>query len=180
MARRRGLDLCNGGQTAQGVLWLARALELAPEEDRDLQQTLRADLAHWQREMPSLRALMRPGASVSFTGPLATARSVFYRNILRLHDLHTNKPLGPPIWWDSPYTAVSANPRSFSPDGKRFLLVQGKEVRIWNVAAAAQPAFVLAHDTDVKQADWSPDARRIVSVEHTRTQPGAAPSICGI
>ena len=63
MARRHGLDLCNGGQTAQGVLWLARALELAPEEDRDLQQTLRADLAHWQREMPSLRRLMRPGAA---------------------------------------------------------------------------------------------------------------------
>jgi WD40 repeat protein len=137
---------------------------MAPEEQRDLQETIRSDLAHWRNEAPTLRSTMSPGQAVLFAGAVATTRQVVRREVLRLYDLRTNRPLGPAIWRDSNFMPTSVNPRSFSPDGKRFLFIQGKEVRVWDLAAFDQPPLVLPHAENVIEVAWSPDSRRIVAV----------------
>ncbi len=47
MALDRGIGLCEQGEVRQGMLWLARGLELAPPGSDDLDHALRANLAAW-------------------------------------------------------------------------------------------------------------------------------------
>ena len=44
MAFDRGISLCEQGKVASGMLWLARALELAPPDESDMQRVIRANL----------------------------------------------------------------------------------------------------------------------------------------
>jgi hypothetical protein len=47
LAIDRGLSLCEQGEVDWGLLWLARSLEYLPNEDSDLQRTVRANLVDW-------------------------------------------------------------------------------------------------------------------------------------
>ena len=55
LALERGLAQCDQGRIHQGLLWLARALELAPLESNDLQWSIRAQLAAWNRTTAKLQ-----------------------------------------------------------------------------------------------------------------------------
>src|SRR5262249_52320034 len=57
-ALERGLTLAEQGEVAQGMLWLARGLKIAREDDADLQRDLRTSLAVWQRQLHPLRAVI--------------------------------------------------------------------------------------------------------------------------
>src|SRR5262249_562883 len=52
----RGLSLCERGEVRPGVVWLARALEAAPDDAVELADNLRANLAGWGRLLSPLRA----------------------------------------------------------------------------------------------------------------------------
>src|SRR5262249_6839962 len=52
----QGVTLCEQEDAARGMLWLARGLEITPDEDADLQQVLRINLAGWRRQVHPLRA----------------------------------------------------------------------------------------------------------------------------
>src|SRR5262249_44324869 len=54
----RGLSLCEQGQVAFGMLWLARSLELAPADAHDLRRAIRANLAGWRSRVSPLRNLV--------------------------------------------------------------------------------------------------------------------------
>ncbi len=47
LALEQGQRLCEEGDVGRGILWLARSLELAPPEDKDLQRVARTNLAFW-------------------------------------------------------------------------------------------------------------------------------------
>jgi hypothetical protein len=57
VASGSGLKLCNKGEVAEGLLWLARALEIAPPDADDVQRALRLQLAAWSQETCDLRDL---------------------------------------------------------------------------------------------------------------------------
>src|SRR5262249_10771171 len=56
LALDRGLAHCNQGETALGVLWLARGLEMAPPGATDLEHAIRLNLAAWRPEVVPLVA----------------------------------------------------------------------------------------------------------------------------
>jgi WD40 repeat protein len=61
LAKERGLALCRQGDVNGGLLWLAEALNLAPDEAEDLQTVIRAQLAQWSPNATPMRlALVHP------------------------------------------------------------------------------------------------------------------------
>src|SRR5207245_2990444 len=58
LAMERGLALCEQGQAARGLLWLARSLEMAPAHAADLQRASRASLTGWSRQIHPLRHVL--------------------------------------------------------------------------------------------------------------------------
>src|SRR5262249_61619106 len=56
LALDRGLAHCNQGETALGLLWMARALEMAPPGAVDLDHAIRLNLAAWRPEVVALVA----------------------------------------------------------------------------------------------------------------------------
>jgi tRNA A-37 threonylcarbamoyl transferase component Bud32 len=64
LALERGLSLCEHGDAARGLLWLARGLEVAPAEEPGRQLAARATLAGWRGELHPLRAACPHGGEV--------------------------------------------------------------------------------------------------------------------
>ncbi len=48
----QGLTLCEEGNPAAGMLWLARSLEMVPDGADDFDRTIRASLGAWSRRLP--------------------------------------------------------------------------------------------------------------------------------
>ncbi len=65
MAVDRGLVLCDDGHVGHGMLWLARALELCPNDDPAMERVIRANLSAWRRELNTLEALFEHDAPVT-------------------------------------------------------------------------------------------------------------------
>ena len=57
------------GQLDEAMLWLARAVELAPEEDGDVRHYARASFAGLEADAPALKAMWVP----HHPGPVAAA-----------------------------------------------------------------------------------------------------------
>ncbi len=121
LAYDRGQALCESGEIGQGMLWLARSLTLAPDEDPDLQGAIRANLGCWRAQMSTLRAWLEHGGAV-----LTAAYSPDGRIILtggddgsiRFWDACTGEPTGQPLLVPGWVRAAA-----FSPDGHALLIV---------------------------------------------------------
>ena len=55
----RGLSLCEHGEVNRGLLWLARALEVTPANNQNLEDALRPTIAGWSRQLTSLKSILR-------------------------------------------------------------------------------------------------------------------------
>src|SRR5439155_19354496 len=55
-----------GGDAGHGLLWLARALELAPDDADDLERVIRANLGAWRGRVNVLSAVLPQENGVSF------------------------------------------------------------------------------------------------------------------
>jgi WD40 repeat protein len=178
-ARRRGLELCDGGQNQQGVLWLARALELVPardapdnpgtDSDRELEQKLRDELAHGQSGVTPLRTVLASptqfGAVNFAPGDAGVLTSSFGQSVVvRLFHVPSGKWVGRPIRTEGGWAPGADTLQAFSPDGKRFLVCTGKQVRLFETATGAECSKPLEHPGIVSRATWSPDSR-VVLVE---------------
>src|SRR5262249_28364065 len=118
LALDRGLRLCEE-DVAQGMLWLARSVELAPKDD-GLQRAARMNLAAWRRHLPAGGAYAEYGrpAHIAFGADgrgaaTAGAEVGTQKGELRLWEAATGKPLSPP--WKPPERIASL---ALSPDGK--------------------------------------------------------------
>jgi WD40 repeat protein/tRNA A-37 threonylcarbamoyl transferase component Bud32 len=79
-----GLSRCAGGEVPSGLLWLARALKLAPADAADLHRVVRLNLASWSRQSALLEAFSPGGKKVDLAR-LAPGGSV----LLRVEDEHS-------------------------------------------------------------------------------------------
>jgi WD40 repeat protein/tRNA A-37 threonylcarbamoyl transferase component Bud32 len=96
----------------EGMLWLARALENAPETPPDLERVVRTSLCAWHSGARLLDRCLRHGGEV-----LAVAFSPEGRRLLtasadrsaRLWDVSTGSPLSPPLRHGGPVRAAAFN-----------------------------------------------------------------------
>jgi WD40 repeat protein len=146
LALDRGLGLCKE-DVAQGMLWLARSVELAPKDD-GLQRAARMNLAAWRRQLHVLAAYTEYGRPdhIAFgadgrVAVTAGADMGTQKVEVRLWEAATGKPLGPP--WKHPERIASL---ALSPDGKAVLLgAYDGTARLWDAATGKPLGPPLQH-----------------------------------
>jgi eukaryotic-like serine/threonine-protein kinase len=157
----QGLKLCEEGNPAAGMLWLARSLEMVPDEADDIDRTIRASLEAWSRRLPPLLMAFQHDDEV-----LAAVFSPDGKTILtgsedrtaQLWDAVTGRPIGRPLEHGGAVMAVA-----FSRDGKTILTAsEDKTVRLWDAAGRplGQP---MRHPAAVRAAAFSPDGKTILT-----------------
>ena len=119
MAFDRGIGLCEQGNVASGMLWLARALELAPPGESAMQRVIRANLNAWQRELHILTGIYPREQGVvsgAFSPDGTWVLTGAFDGVAQLWDRRTGTVSGAPLRHDSEaHTAI------FSPDGDYIL-----------------------------------------------------------
>jgi WD40 repeat protein/tRNA A-37 threonylcarbamoyl transferase component Bud32 len=155
-ALARGLALANQDDPAQGLLWMARALETAPAVDAPLQFAVRANLSAWSAMVG------RPGQDL----PAGTSNEPVARRpygsdpaqevdaVLRL--------------WNSTGTTRLTHPEVvalalLSPDGKVALTVSDRTARLWRVLDGRPLGRPMEHPDLVVGARFSPDGKTLVT-----------------
>jgi WD40 repeat protein/serine/threonine protein kinase len=170
MTLARGLNSCEQGNVSLGMLWLARALEIATEaDDADLQRVIRWNLAGWYRKVHPLRAAfpLHPGlvwaAALSPDGKVILTGSA--DKTARLWDAATGHPLGPPLRHPDEVRAVA-----FSPDGKT--VVTGSHdgtARLWDADTGQPLGQPLRHQDRVNAVAFSPDGKVVLTGSGDKT-----------
>ena len=64
LALDRGLSLCQEGEVGQGMLWMARSLELASSEQTAMIRVTRLNLASWRNRLAPLRTILADPAKI--------------------------------------------------------------------------------------------------------------------
>jgi serine/threonine protein kinase/WD40 repeat protein len=169
----RARELMDRGHLHEAMLWLSRALELAPAEDADVAHYARASLASLEADAPTLRALWRPQHS----GPVAvTAFSADGTTVLtgseateegggeaRLWDAATGRPLTDLLPHQGSVTRVA-----ISPDGKTLLTASSPqsgqyEVRLWDAATGQPLTDPIPHPGPVTAAACGPGGKTFLT-----------------
>src|SRR5207244_3850131 len=126
-------------QTGPAMVWLTRALELAPADAQDLQQAGRGALSSLHPEVPHLKAVIEhhspifevalsPDGKTMMTGG---GDYLSKRGDVQLWDLTTGRPIGSPLKHQNFVLSVA-----FSPDGKKVLTASlDRTARLWDVAS---------------------------------------------
>jgi WD40 repeat protein/serine/threonine protein kinase len=167
LARERGLYLKDQKNVAAGMLWLARSLELGPD-DPEFQRLNRENLAGWYRELRPLRAVWPHRGKIralAFSPGTKTAVLGDHTGTAQVWDVATGKPIGLPLRDEKEITAVA-----FSPDGKYVLTTSDdRAARLWHAATGEPLGKPLQHQGKVWTAVFSPDGRVILtgSEDHT-------------
>jgi WD40 repeat protein/serine/threonine protein kinase/predicted Zn-dependent protease len=182
LALERGQFL-TAQQDPAGLLWLARALELAPAEATDLQRVIRINLASLSREVPLLRAALSHNASIPaavFSPDGKTILTGSQDSTARLWDVATGQPVGPPLQHGGKVMVAHV---AFSPDGRTVLTRtsstdlndrppskgQKETVQLWDVATGKPVAGVWQGLKGVVAAAFSPDGKTLVTGGRDRT-----------
>src|SRR5206468_3959022 len=118
-----------GGDVSRGMLWLAHALRLIPEDNADLRRAVRANLAAWRARLHPLRDILDHPAAVR-----AAAFSPDGRYVLtacadqkaRLWDVAAGQRVGPALKHPERILALAF------PDGHTILTgCADGSVRVW-------------------------------------------------
>jgi WD40 repeat protein/serine/threonine protein kinase len=175
----RGINLCQQGELAPGLLWLARGLERAPAGDDDLHTSLRALLGGWSAPLHRQRAVFlhdkyvllaafSPDGRVVATGcsdgtaylwPVepAPAGAVAAPRL--------GQPLTPPLRHGGELTALA-----FSPDGRRLVTASRHgTARLWDTATGEPAGPPLQHRGKVLAVAFSPAGDTLVTAGEDRT-----------
>jgi WD40 repeat protein len=162
LAVAQGIMRCERGDTAPGLLWLARGLEQLPASSERLGESIRRLLAGWSRELHPLQAALahdRPVLAAAFSPDGKTILTGSWDNTARLWDATTGEPLGPVLRHDGPVMGVA-----FSPDG-RTVLTGGwdKTARLWDAATGLPRGTPLPHPGEVLAVAFSPDGDTVLT-----------------
>jgi WD40 repeat protein/serine/threonine protein kinase len=159
----RGITLCEQGELARGMLWLATGLQVAPDDATDLQYALRANLAAWSGRMPALRAVFQYPQSVTFELLSPDARTVYLVNkegAAELWDAVTAKRIG----------ALERGPRepaaAFSPDGRMLVTVSQTDGvgKVWDTVTGRPVGVPLAAYGPITAVDLSRGGKHVLTV----------------
>jgi WD40 repeat protein len=95
------------------------------------------------------------------------------RNVMEIWDADTGKVIAPPL----PHEGAAWY-FWLTPDGRRLLTANHKEVRLWDLATAKSvaPAFKVPDKESVHRATFSPDGRRVLLLFRVSTDFGLADS----
>ncbi len=185
----QGLNFCERDEVTRGLLWLARAAELAPEDATDLHARVRRAIGDWTPQHPRLRAILDHADPVRLVEyhPSGKWVATSAGDVVQLWDADVKsptvgKPVGPPMKHPAVVERIA-----FSPDGTRLASVTQKgHVRLWQTdskapANAGTPLTDTVADdvANIEYCGWGPDNQTLVVTSTTpcrvtfwRHQPG--------
>ena len=182
----KGQTLCEQGDIARGILWMARSLETAPNSAPGLQRAIRADLGAWCPPSAGLRKslTLQNGVSVvafsadgkTFMTEEGTQTALFWETdtlralgkVKHSHQVSGNTPNRTVVW---------------NPDGKTFAtdcydIGTGAVAQLWDVATGrvirrfAQPSLASGDkpsgNTYAICLAFSRDGKTLVTVDHNK------------
>jgi WD40 repeat protein/tetratricopeptide (TPR) repeat protein len=165
----RGLDLCNRGETADGVLWLARGLDLAGRaEATDLEQAVRLNLTCWESRLSPMRAALRHKKQVTSAVFSLDGRTVLTGSkdgSAQLWNVTTGRPVGEPMLHPGCVWAVA-----FSPDGKTIVTGGDKGARLWDVTSGKPLGDLLGVAETVWGVAFAADGRTVLTKSQRTVQ----------
>jgi WD40 repeat protein len=145
LALEKGTNRIDRGEVAAGMLWLARGLEVAPDDAADLRRSLRTLLGGWTRAVPTLKAVARHDGRVNTMVFSPDGKKVLTASddkTARLWDAATGEPLTDPLRHDGP-----VNWAAFSPDGASVVtanLDDGVHLWGWDAATGKRLGKIIA------------------------------------
>jgi tetratricopeptide (TPR) repeat protein/WD40 repeat protein/serine/threonine protein kinase len=153
----RGLRLCTQeGKVDEGMLWMARSLRFAPDDEEALQQAIRANLAGWQPRLAGHRLRVpQPITAVVFSRDgkvLVTAGGVEAQR----RNPATGVPIGEPLRQSGYIQAVA-----ISPDGKTIVTASPQEASLWDAATGKPVGEPLRFRGAIYSIRCSPNARTV-------------------
>jgi WD40 repeat protein len=143
LALHEGMRLGEQGEIGPALLWMARALQLAPPTSADLSRIARANLAAWRSRLHPLREIWEPESGVIglwFSPDGRTAVTVTADGIVDFHDALTGQALGA-LDHRGPVVALA-----FHPDGRSVATAdRDGVVRIWDVEQGKPRLVTFTH-----------------------------------
>ena len=169
------MNHCQRDEVPEGLVWLARGLEVVPEDETELQQSFRRLLAGWSQQIHPLKQVL-PVAYSSALSPNGKLLAEWLRtpaDAVQLRAADTCKPLGKPI-------AQRSRPDHmiFSPDSKLFASAcydnsaNRFSVQVWDVATGEPVGASMHLDRrtlkHLPQLAFSPDGNAPAHVSRPR------------
>jgi WD40 repeat protein len=159
----RALELCGQGQTASGLLWLARGLQHAPADAPDLRRVLRQNLASWSRHFGPVNATLphdRVIRAAAFSRDGRTVLTSTEDNAAMFWDTVTGKFLRPPIKLRSGRSLAAA----FSSDQRLVATsLDDKTVQVWHLRRGKPLGAPLPLDEMAVSLAFSPDNKMLLT-----------------
>ena len=125
--------LCEDGEIATGMLWLARALGTAPPEAVERRRAIRSSLSAWHQQLPSLRLMVEQDEPLHAVALSADGRTLYTGGsfgTLRAFDATSGQMVAISSGYQSPAPILAI---AISPEGKHIATAcdDGK-ARVWN------------------------------------------------
>ncbi len=155
----RGLELCDRGDVGVGLLWLARALERAPESAEDLKPIIRTHLAGWGRRVIPLKACLDSPEPVTAAALSPDGRTVWAAGqdkYLRRWDVDSRELLGAPTRLHAAVMVIAWGPR-----GKVLTVCNDGTPQLWDAKRGAPVGRPLPHKA--ASAAWDPCGQYLVT-----------------
>jgi eukaryotic-like serine/threonine-protein kinase len=168
LALDRGLVQCEAGETPIGLLWLARALQLAPAEPSDLQHVIRLNLSAWNRESARLEEFAAGHKEISLVCFAADGTALLVVSGEKQVQVRSLIPGGPiELTFDAikPVTAVAV-----ASNGARAVIGHADgTVQIWDGATGRPLGPEINHGQAITAIALSRDGAKLVTAAKDRT-----------
>ena len=154
LAWEKGRDLCKASNVGIGLLWMARALEIAPPTAMGYESAIRADIAGWMEECHLLRrAFVHPKrvTVASFTTDDRFLITGCDDGIVRSWDCNSGE-----LHFEIAAHSQSLTDISFSPDGQIMLTSSlDGTARLWDTDSGLSGKTVIRHSSPILSTLWS-------------------------